>query len=70
MPRHPLRKLSDLDPGDAADFFAQLADKTPRTTRDGKPFYSLKFRDARRTVAVVVWADSPTFEECQKHWLP
>ena len=70
MAKHPLRKLSELEPGAHADFFAQLAEKTPRTTRDGKPFYTCKFRDPRRTVAVVVWADSPAFEDCKQHWQP
>ena len=70
MPKPPLLKLSDLGPGQHADVFAQLAEKTPRTTRDGKPFYACRFRDPRRTVSVVVWADSPLFEACQKEWQP
>ncbi len=63
-------KLSALEPGQHADFFAQLAEKTPRATRDGKPFYVARFRDARRTVGVVVWADSPHFDDCKQHWQP
>lgn len=67
-PRRPLAKLADLTPGQQADLFVQLAEKTARTTRDGKPFYSCRFRDARRTAAVVVWADGPFYDECRKHW--
>jgi 3'-5' exoribonuclease len=45
----------------------QLAAKTRGTTRDSKPFFSCKFRDARRTVAAVpIWEDSPLFAEAQE----
>ena len=63
-------KLSALEPGQHADFFALLAEKTPRATRDGKPFYVVRLRDARRTVGVTVWADSPHFDDCKQHWQP
>jgi 3'-5' exoribonuclease len=67
-PKPPLLRLCELTPGQTADFFALLADKTKGATRDGKPFYTCRFRDARRTVTLMVWADSPTFEECQTDW--
>lgn len=70
MPKPPLLKLSDIAPGQHADFFALLAEKTPRATRDGKPFYAVRFRDPRRSVGVAVWADSPHFDDCKQHWLP
>lgn len=63
--RLPLLRLSDLQPGQTADCFAQLADRVRGTTRDGKPFYTCRFRDARRTVSVVLWADNSLFEACQ-----
>lgn len=67
----PTVRLSDLQPHQFADFFARLAVKARSTTRDGKPFYTCKFRDNRRTVsAVPIWADSPLFEDCQANWLP
>ncbi|MFO0796316.1 MAG: HD domain-containing protein [Gemmataceae bacterium] len=69
MPK-PLAKLSALEPGQHADFFARLAEKTPRATRDGKPFYVVRLRDPRRSVGVTVWADSPHFDECKEHWQP
>ncbi|HVL12050.1 MAG TPA: HD domain-containing protein [Gemmata sp.] len=65
-PKKPL-KLSEMTPGAVADCFAQLAEKHRKTTQGGKPFYSCRFRDARRVVSVVVWADSGFFEDCQ-HW--
>jgi 3'-5' exoribonuclease len=68
--RRPLPKLAELEPGEHADFFVQLGEKTAKTTRDGKPFYSCRFRDAKRTAAVVVWSDGPFFDDCRKHWQP
>ena len=66
----PLLRLSDLQPDQFADFFAQLAQKTRGSTREGKPFYTCRFRDGRRTVGAMVWADSPLFDDCQTHWQP
>jgi 3'-5' exoribonuclease len=62
-----LAKLSDLRAGDYVDCFVQLAAKARGNTRDGKPFVTCKFRDARRTVgAVPIWEDSSLFEEAQE----
>jgi 3'-5' exoribonuclease len=60
--------LSELTPGQHADFFALLSEKTCGTTRDNKPYYACRFRDARRTVALMVWQDSPSFEACERDW--
>lgn len=66
-----LVRLHELESQQFADFFAQLAEKSRGSTRDGKPFYTCKFRDSRRTVsAVPIWADSPHFEDCQTNWQP
>jgi len=60
-------KLGDLEVGQYADCFVQLAEKKRSSTRDGKPFVACRYRDARRTVgAVPIWGDAPLFEECQK----
>ena len=68
-PRKPvLVKLSELRPGEYADCFVQLAEKSRGTTRDGNPFFTCKYRDARRTVgAVPIWGDAPLYEPAQ-HW--
>ena len=67
----PVMRLCELEVNQYADFFAQLADKKRSTTRDGKPYYSCKFRDNKRTVSSVpIWSDSPFFEECQTRWQP
>ena len=63
-------RLSDLTPGQLADFFALLADKTKGVTREGKPYYACRFRDARRTVAFMVWGDGPWFAAGETDWHP
>lgn len=67
-PKKPvLAKLSELQPGNYVDCFVQLAEKSRGNTRDGKPFVTCKYRDARRTVgAVPIWEDSPLFEQAQE----
>jgi len=61
-------KLSDLAAGETGDVFALLVGKERGTTRDGKPYYRLSFRDAARTVAVMAWHDSPFFDDCETRW--
>jgi 3'-5' exoribonuclease len=66
LKKPPLMKLAEMQPGQHADCFVQLAEKKRGTTRDGNPFLSCKYRDARRTVgAVPIWGDAPLFEEAQ-----
>lgn len=64
----PLVPLGDLTVGEEADFFALLAEKTRAARRDGKPYFTCRFRDARRTVAFMVWSDGPWFEACEQDW--
>src|SRR5206468_5910569 len=63
-----LARLHDLTPGQFADFFVLLAERTKGATREGKPFYTCRFKDAKRTVSLMVWADSGWFEACEKDW--
>jgi 3'-5' exoribonuclease len=67
-PKPTLKRLADLESGDYADCFARLAERTKGATRDGKPYYACRFKDARRTAAVMVWADGAHFEDCEKNW--
>ena len=60
--------LYTLTPGQYADFFALLAERVRGATREGKPFFSCRFRDARRIVSCMVWADSPWYEACERDW--
>lgn len=67
-PRPVVAKLHELTPGQSADFFALLAERTKATTRDGKPYYACRFRDNKRAVECRVWADHPLFGDCDQHW--
>ncbi len=60
--------LHQLTPDQYADCFVQLVDKAHGSTREGKPFYTCRFRDARRTVTAVVWSDSLLFRPCEAEW--
>jgi 3'-5' exoribonuclease len=64
------RKLSELASGDEADFFALFSAKETLTTRDGKPYFRVSFRDAQREVSFPIWNDSPLAVECRDHWTP
>jgi 3'-5' exoribonuclease len=68
--RTTLARLSELAPGQRADFFALLLDKARGVTREGKPYYACRFRDARRTVSFMAWGDesNPWFAKCEKEW--
>ncbi len=66
--RPPLVRLGEMAPGQLGDFFALLAERVRGARRDGKPFYTCRFRDAQRTVSAMVWADGPWFESCEKDW--
>lgn len=64
----PVVRLSEMEPGQSGDFFAQLAERTRGTTRDGKPFFTCRFRDSRRSAVAMIWADVSHFEKCQSEW--
>jgi len=63
-----LARLHELTAGQHADFFALLAERTKNATREGKPFYTCRFRDARRIVTFMVWLDGGWFEKCDTVW--
>jgi 3'-5' exoribonuclease len=65
-----LVSLSELNDGQEADFFALLSDKQELTTRDGKPYFRVTFRDARREVGFPIWCDSAHAESCKSEWTP
>jgi 3'-5' exoribonuclease len=56
--------------GQEADMFVLLAAKSDGTTRDGKPFYRVTFRDAGREVSFPIWRDSVYFDACRDQWQP
>ena len=64
----PVVALASLAPNEEGDFFALLSDKQVLTTKDGKPYFRVAFRDAEREVSFPVWSDSPLAEECRDQW--
>lgn len=67
-PKQPPVKLHELTAGQAADFFALLSERNKAHTRDGKPYFTCRFRDRKRTVECKVWADHALFGECDQTW--
>jgi 3'-5' exoribonuclease len=61
-------RLCELTPGQYADFFTVLAERSKGATREGKPYYHCRFRDAARTVAFMAWKDSTWYEACDHEW--
>jgi 3'-5' exoribonuclease len=61
-------RLADLANGQEADFFALLASKEEATTRDGKPYFRVTFRDAGREVSFPIWNDAPHAAACREEW--
>jgi 3'-5' exoribonuclease len=64
----PVMLLSELGEGQEADFFALLSEKQELTTRDGKPYFRVLFRDSKREVGLPIWADSPLANSCRNEW--
>ncbi len=64
----PVVTLSDLAAGQEADFFALLTAKEELTTREGKPYFKVTFRDACREVSFPIWQDSAWAVDCRQSW--
>ena len=67
-PKPAVVELADLAPGQLGDFFALLAEKIRGTTRDGKNYFQCRFRDRRRAVGYMAWADGPWYGPCEREW--
>jgi 3'-5' exoribonuclease len=61
-------RLCDLASGQEADFFALLAGKETLTTKDGKPYFRVTFRDASRDCSFPIWSDAPLATACRDEW--
>ncbi|MBN1909250.1 MAG: HD domain-containing protein [Pirellulales bacterium] len=66
----PVVALSEMAHGDEADLFVLLTAKEELTTRDGKPYFKVTFRDARREVSFPIWDNSPWAADCRDRWTP
>lgn len=64
----PNQPLCELAPGQEGDFFALLSAKEELTTREGKPYFKVTFRDAGREVSTPLWHDSAWAAECRASW--
>jgi 3'-5' exoribonuclease len=66
----PILALSAMLPGQEADIFVLMTSKEPLTTREGKPYYRVGFRDGGREVVFPIWDNSPWAGECRDKWTP
>jgi 3'-5' exoribonuclease len=62
--------LSEMTTSQEADLFALLSAKEELTTREGKPYFKVTFRDHAREVSFPVWQDSPFGSDCRETWQP
>jgi 3'-5' exoribonuclease len=67
-PSKPIVPLAEMTDGQEADTFVLLAAKSAGTTKDGKPYSRVAFRDARREVSFPIWNDSPLAAACRDEW--
>ncbi|MGD9126590.1 MAG: HD domain-containing protein, partial [Planctomycetia bacterium] len=63
-------QLCDMKDGENGDFFALLTSKEQLTTREGKPYFRVGFRDGEREVNFPIWSDAPWAAECKDEWTP
>jgi 3'-5' exoribonuclease len=68
QPELPLVRLSELTPGQFAEFFALLRRKKLATTQDGKRYFACEFGDLRRKVPFRCWAETTWYEACEHQW--
>jgi 3'-5' exoribonuclease len=66
----PIVALSEMIDGQEADLFVLMTLKEELTTREGKPYLKVGFRDAGREVAFPVWDNAPMAAECRRQWTP
>ncbi|HEX4144089.1 MAG TPA: HD domain-containing protein [Pirellulales bacterium] len=62
--------LSEMTVGQEADLFVLMTAKEELTTRDGKPYFKVAFRDFAREVNFPIWNDSPWGVDCRTQWQP
>ncbi len=66
----PIIALCDLVDGQEADTFAMMTLKDESTTRSGKPYFRVGFRDAKRELQFPIWNDSVCAADCRENWSP
>lgn len=63
-----LVRLAEMAVGQAGDFFALLVERVRGARKDGKPFYTCRFRDVDRTATGMIWSDGEWFASCERDW--
>jgi len=66
----PILTLSEMAPDQEADVFVLMTSKEELTTRTGKPYFKVGFRDGTREVSFPIWDNSPWAVECRDGWTP
>lgn len=66
----PIVALSEMSNGQEADVFVLLTAREQLTTRDGKPYFKVTFRDHAREVSFPIWGDSAWAVDCKEKWQP
>ncbi len=69
-PAMPVIALSEMAADQEADVFVLMTLKEQLTTRDGKPYFKVGFRDAGREVTFPIWGNSPLAIDCRDAWTP
>lgn len=62
--------LAELDDQQEADLYLLLTAKEVLSTRDGKPYHRVGFRDASREIVFPIWSDSAWAGPCRDEWQP
>ncbi len=63
-------RLSEMTPEQEGDLFVLMTLKEEHTTREGKRYFKVGFRDAEREVVFPVWDNSPFAAPCRDEWTP
>jgi 3'-5' exoribonuclease len=66
----PIMALCEMLPGQEADLFVLMTAKEQLTTREGKPYFKVAFRDRQREVSFPIWDNAPLAADCREHWNP
>ncbi len=69
-PAMPVISLSEMVADQEGDLFVLMTLKEQLTTRDGKPYFKVGFRDGGREVTFPIWGNSPFAAECRDQWSP
>jgi 3'-5' exoribonuclease len=70
IPTMPILTLSEMAAGQEADLFLLMTSKEQLTTREGKPYFRVGFRDGTREVVFPIWDNAPWAVDCRDKWTP